>query len=92
VGSLKRKLSEVSSKISSAKDDSERRDLESKKKSIEDQIYELEKKISEWERKLSDEKGMITQRLISYWESEEPNHADAISKYSRALDKCRGMR
>ena len=34
----------------------------------------------------------LAEKLIAYWESEEPNHADEIAKYTRALEKCRAMR
>jgi chromosome segregation ATPase len=65
VADLKRERDELSSKISNAKDDSERKDLESKKKEKEDQIYDLEQKISTWERTLSDEKSDISNRIYN---------------------------
>ena len=65
VADLKRERDELGSRISNAKDDGERRDLESKKKEKEDQIYDLEQKISNWERTLSDEKSDISNRVYN---------------------------
>lgn len=62
---LKRERDELASKISNAKDDAERRELEDKKKEKEDKIYDLEKKVSEWESKLSNEKTEIGNRIYN---------------------------
>lgn len=31
-------------------------------------------------------------KLVSYWESEEPGHATSIRTYKEAVEKCKGMR
>lgn len=131
IETLKRERDDLSSRISSAKDEEEKEDLEEKRKRVEDEIYKLTKKLEEWERRLADERSLIrdriyngercvgfreqvarsfvdakssarsesdpeikpyAQKLISYWESEESGHAEAISKYKQALEKCRAMR
>jgi seryl-tRNA synthetase len=65
IADLKRERDELSSKISSAKDDSERRALEDKKKATEDKIYELEKRVADSESKLSSEKTEINNRIYN---------------------------
>jgi hypothetical protein len=34
----------------------------------------------------------IAEKLVRYWESEEPNHAAEIRKYQEAVDRCKSMR
>ena len=65
IADLERARDELSSKISNAKDDDERRDLEGKKKATEDKIYDLEQKVSAWEKQLSDEKTEISNRIYN---------------------------
>ena len=65
ISALKRQRDELSSELSNAKDDSERKDLESRKKETEDQISDLEQKVSDWERTLSDERSEISKRVYN---------------------------
>lgn len=89
---LKRTRDELHSKLGSAKDDQERRDLEAKKKDVEDEIYKLEKKISEWETQLSNEKSEIGNRIyngercVGYRESVAKSFYDAKLRASSESD------
>lgn len=89
---LKRERDELAAKISNAKDDSERRDLEDKKKAKENEIYELDKKVSDWESKLSSEKTEIDNRIyngercIGYREGVAKAFSDAKSSAKSESD------
>lgn len=65
IADLKRERDELSSKVSNAKEDSERRDLEDKKKAKETEVYELEKKVENWESQYSSEKTAINDRIYN---------------------------
>ena len=65
IAELKRERDELSSKVSNAKDDSERRDFEDKKKAKETMIYDLERKVDGWETDFSNEKRTVSDRIYN---------------------------
>lgn len=92
IENLKRERDDLASKIGSAKDDSERRDLEDKKKAKADEIYKFEKMVSDRESKLSSEKTEIGNRIyngercVGYREDVAKAFADAKSSAKSETD------
>lgn len=86
ISDLKRERDELSSRLGSAKEDSERRDIEGKRKEKEDLIYELERKVDGWESQLSHEKSAVSDRIyngercVSYREEVAKIFAEAKSR------------
>jgi predicted RNase H-like nuclease (RuvC/YqgF family) len=89
IESLKKERDELQNKKSSAKDDSEKRDLEDKISDKEKEIRTLEDKVTEWERKIDDEKKEIRNRLSvgkqckDYRVDVQKAFADAKYKFER---------
>lgn len=65
VSDLKRERDELSSKLSDAKEDGERRAIEDKRKGKENEIYDLEQKIDRWESDLSNERKAVSDRIYN---------------------------
>lgn len=89
IESLKKERDELESKKNSAKDDSEKRDLESK---IADKKKEIEQKeglVAEWQRKIEDEKKEIAARLSIGKQCRE-YRVDVQKAFAEAKSKLQG--